>query len=342
MRQANDRFLAAGALLAGWAAVALVEVPRVARGLLPREVLGGASPDAWVRITGEVSAVVVAVALLVGLRRLRNLVGGFGIIAAAGLAGAASSALWLWAPAHSEPGWWIGGPAAAAGLAVLVAPLLRERGVVGMALVAALVSAVLLPARYHAQVEQLEAGAFAAARDMVLQVGRKRLFVSVGEDVELPLRQALAASVAPPFHEQRIDLLCVEHDSDSERALREARWFGIRWGGETQVLGPLEPTRKPGPFEVQLRPLDQLGPVAVVHPADGSFVLRVITPAGSVAHRAEDPARGIRLVGPVLRRYEELVAGLSAGSLILVRVEGALSSDASDWLELRSVARDGV
>jgi hypothetical protein len=228
-------------------------------------------------------------------------------------------------------------PAAVGLAAAALAPWCRDRGVLSLTLVSLLVGAAVAFERRAALTEQERAQRLAALRDGVLRSGLARLVLAVPADVDLVTRQALAVSCWPPLHGEEVMLACVDDGSLAEQQLLAAGWRGLRLRqGRCEPIGsgdappPAEP-----PWEVELRPLDAGGPVAVVSPADGLFELAVVTPAGAVRQRGRDPRHGLRLWGEALARYRDLVAPLPAGAPIWVRVESVEGESQCRWLQAR-------
>lgn len=332
------------AVVTGAVVVGLIELPRLGRGPLPDELLApppvsplaGLLPVPRLAPLLALGAGLVAATLVCAFRRWRAAAGGFGTVAAAALAAAATSGfLMLAGPRPPEQLLWATGPVAGLACAAL-APLLRDRGMVSLLVTALLIGGAVIPARRQAMTEATVAEQLTRARDAVLYSGLQRLLISVAPDLPLAFRQALTISLRPPHFDEPVDLLCVDHDSDEESSLVAAGWRGVRLsdGAPTTLAAATPAAPKPYPFQIAVRQLQDRGPVAVIQPPEGDFTLHVVTPVGVFHQNGSSPIHGLRLLGDAFDRYRQRMAPLPEGCLIVLRVETLLMGG-SPWFELR-------
>jgi hypothetical protein len=311
----------------GFLAVGICASPRLSGPPWPIDYAAGVDPvwpqrvahGLWLLGAGVVSALLQAA----WARRPRDR---FGLLASVALASALAQALHWKA---GQPLWAASAIGAAA--ATLLAPLLRERGVLSLILVSLLVGAVTVVARRPGLEGARAAASFATLRDAVLATGERRCVVVAGEAFGDELRAALAHSLRPPFVAQAVDLFAAAPGSVEESGLRSTGFPGVRIDeGRVHRLPALPPIEQPFLEGVQFVWRDGHGPAAVVPAAEGSYLLRVVTPLKTLSWQGAQPAHGLQLADAEAKALRQVCAELRL-TTVAVRVERLPEGPPSPW-----------
>ena len=270
--------------------------------------------------------------IALGMRIPRRPGAAFGCLAALSLAPALSFLIAALLPMH---------PAVAVlgglGLALLMIPVLRERGISSLILTSILVSLALVSARRQSLIVAEEVAEIRLFRAMIQEGGLSRHFFAVDEAYPLRRRRNLALSLWPEGQAQRIDLLCVTAGSSDETALLASGWRGLRVVREGYQI--IEPQAQQQDSGIALRgaKLGPTGPdLSVRDLLVGSHLLRVLTPCGSLQQVYDHPGVVLQLSPELAAEYGRLIAGLPGGMPILLRLEASFGPARSAWTMLRT------
>ncbi len=290
--------------------------------------LEGHGYQAWLR-DGLSALVLLVVAAVIGLPARPG--AAFGSLAALSLAPVISFTIAALAGTHPALS-MLGGSV----LGLLMIPVLRERGIISLLVVSVVVSLALVGARRQSLVLAEEAREISFLAAMISEGERQRHFIAVADDYPLRQRRRLALSLWPADQAQRIDLLCVEAGSLVEAQLSAAGWRGLRIEDRGYMILAPQPSEQGLGITFGRAELGLDGPSLTVEQVlEGNYLLRVLTPCGSLQELYEQPGGLLRLSRQRREEYARLVAGLPAGMPILLRLEARLGPARSAWTLLR-------
>jgi len=330
-----ERIVLAFAALACVATTLVVAWPRLAGGVMVEDWISGRIdpvPERW--WTAGIGALAGTLAGLAAslLRSVRDRGRALGICCGSVLAATVHAALLARMPGLFD----------ALVFALLVIPigiaaaaLLREIGFFSLVLAGLVVGLPMVLVRKAALCDHEEARLVAGIRTEVLRLGSSRAFLAADRAFDRRQRRALQLSLMPPFLAPAVALHSVEPESANERSLQSTGHAGVRCiAGQIATVEPrvgAQSSWRSLPAHAEMKP-DGV-PVVRVDQPTGRFTLRVLTPLGDHRQIEVDPTAGLMLLDDVLKLYLAEVAGLPAGTEILVRAEDDAGAT-SAWIPL--------